>query len=80
MLLEIDTRGILHAVQSKSLSEAQLEGTARYFAGGAFSRSKNELSLVPITLQKALLAHVEKSANQDNIERARAAFSIASPK
>lgn len=80
MLVEIDTKDILHAVQGKSLSKEQLDGTARYFAGWGFRQSKNELSLVPRTLQKALLAHVEKSTNQDNIERARAAFSIASPK
>ncbi len=76
MLVEIDTKDILHAVQGRSLSKEQLDGTARYFAGWGFRQSKNELSLVPSTLQKALLAHVEKSANQDNIERARAAFKV----
>jgi len=75
LLLDFRTTEIVSAVQSTSLTEQQLEGTARLFGGWNFSKRKpKDLKLVPATLKKTLLEHSLKSTAEDKIDRAKSAF------
>lgn len=74
LLLTIPTSDLVSAAQSKNLSEAQIEGAARLFAGWNFYQQRqNDLKLLPATLKKKLLDHSLKS--KDKINRAIKAFS-----
>ncbi len=75
LLLRFPTSKIISVVQSTSMSEAQMEGAARFFGGWDFSHTRpNDLKLLSADLKKELLDQALKSKIEDNIERARKAF------
>jgi hypothetical protein len=66
--------GICKIVQK---GKAQMEGAARFFSGYAFKRQRpgggrTFLARMPADLKHALVAHVEKTGNLDNLAQARA--------
>ncbi len=76
MLLDYSTSEILTAVQSTSLSQQELEGTARLFGGWTFNeRRPVDNALLPADLKKTLLQHSLQSSDEDKVARARRAFS-----
>jgi hypothetical protein len=67
LLLKHSTAQILQAVESVRLSPAQLEGAARLFANGSFSRQRPEdLKQVPHVLRGAILRHIRDT--QDGVK------------
>lgn len=77
LLLKHSTAQILEAVESVRLSPAQLEGAARLFASGSFSRQRPEgLKQVPNVLRVALLRHIKET--QDGVKRSWATRAFAS--
>jgi hypothetical protein len=51
------------------------EGAARLFSGLEFGRCRSDdRAALPADLKRRLLEHVERSENEDNHARARAAF------
>jgi hypothetical protein len=75
LLLRYPTAKIVSAIQSTSLTDAQLEGAARLFAGWDFSQARpNDLKTLPPELKKALLVHTLKSPDTDKVDRAKHAF------
>lgn len=73
MLLEYPTAELLAAVNSRELTETQIEGVARLFGGWAFSQQRPNDRL-PADLKGRLLKHGLASKNEDNRARARRAF------
>jgi hypothetical protein len=60
---------------SAALTDAELEGAARYFCGWEFCQGKpDDAALLPRELRQRLLAHALRSTDGDKIERARAAL------
>ncbi len=75
LLLDYPTKEILSALRSKTLTNAQLEGAARFLAGWEFSRARpKDRKLIPEDLKKTLLEHTVKTGNENNISRARKAL------
>ena len=75
LLLEYSTPELLLAVQSSPMSEEQIEGSARLFAGWDFRHTRPaDTALLPVELKRLLLNHSLKSTDQDKLERARRAF------
>lgn len=75
LLMRVPIADIRHALDSPDLSETKLEGAARFLAGWEFrTRRRSELVQLPDATKRRLLAHIQQSANQDKLERARAAF------
>jgi hypothetical protein len=75
LLLEYSTPELLLAVQSSPMSEEQIEGSARLFAGWDFRHTRPaDNALLPVELKRLLLNHSLKSTDQDKLERARRAF------
>lgn len=75
LLLEIPTADLIAAAQDERLSEVQLEGAARLFAGGGFAqRHANEPNPIPAALKSKLLKHSHRSGDSDKISRANHAF------
>ena len=78
MLLKYSTPDLLQAVESTPLSEPQIEGAARLFAGGGFRDTRPaDNALVPAQLKRLLLDHSLKSTDQDKLQRARNAFAVS---
>lgn len=66
LLFLFTTREIIEAVKSRALTDTQLEGTARFFAGWEFYRDRpDDLKFVPEPLRKKLLEHALKSGDDD---------------
>lgn len=75
LLLEFSMNELVDAAQQNQLSDVQLEGAARFFAGWDLSKAHaKDLKLLPPDLKKKLLDHSLKSHDTDNQERAKAAF------
>jgi len=75
LLLRFSTAKILAVVETGPLSEAEMEGTARLFAGWDFAQKRpNDLKMVPVALKKELLEHTLESKDSDKIARAQHAF------
>jgi hypothetical protein len=83
MLLDYATTDLLTAIDSRQgdLSDREIEGVARLFAGWDFSqKKKGEIKLLPNPLRARLLSHSLASADQtkssgrDKIGRAQRAF------
>ena len=75
LLLRLPTSILIAAAESPDLSEAQLEGAARLFAGYDFWKLRpRDAAKLPKALKQKLLAQALKSAHPDNIERAQSAF------
>jgi hypothetical protein len=85
LLMRIPISDIRRALDSPNLSEAKLEGAARFLAGWEFrSQRRSELAQLPETTKHRLLHHIQesthtppshaKSSSEDKLARARAAF------
>jgi len=75
LLLDFPTPDLIAAAQADNLTDAQIEGAARLFAGWSFSqRRPDDLKTLPAALKKKLLDHSLKSKNEDKLGRARNAF------
>lgn len=76
LLLQIPTKTIVQALQRKDVSEAELNGAARFFASHIFRSTKpQDLNLLDEHLKQTLLSIVLKSDDEDQQKRARLAFS-----
>lgn len=77
LLLGYSTARIIEAVESTQLSLAQLEGTARLFAGWSFHKQWPQgLRELPKALRKALWLHVKDTQDNDKRTRAVRAFAV----
>jgi hypothetical protein len=75
LLLGYPTARIVEVVEATQLSPAQLEGTARLFAGWTFSQQRpQDLKELDGTLKKILWHHVKDTQDKDKLARARRAF------
>jgi hypothetical protein len=75
MLLHYETIDIVSAIESTELTEAQLEGAARFFAGWDFSQQRpNGLNEVPDSIKEMLWNHVKDTKDEDKLMRAKRAF------
>jgi hypothetical protein len=75
LLLDFSTTDIVAAIQSKRLSPAQTEGTARLFGGWTFGKLRpKDLKELPNALKKDLWLHTQNTNDKDKISRARRAF------
>lgn len=75
MLLKYPTAELLVAIKDQTLTETELEGAARLFAGWDFNQRRPEDNrLLPADLKRSLLSHSLKSQDQDKLERAHHAF------
>ncbi len=75
LIFYFSTSDILKAINSAKLTETQLEGAARFFGDGSFSRTRsNELKDIPDELKKKLLLHSLKSNDEDKERQAKRAF------
>lgn len=75
MLLKYETKDVVEAIQSAELSPAQIEGGARLFGGGAFSRKHpNGLNEIPNEMKEMFWEHVRSTDDEDKLGRARRAF------
>lgn len=78
LLLEYSTSELLDAVQSAPMSEQQIEGAARLFAGWDFRKTRPaDNTLIPAQLKRVLLDHSLKSTDKDKLLRARNAFAVS---
>ncbi|MBM4152611.1 MAG: hypothetical protein FJ220_03700 [Kiritimatiellaceae bacterium] len=76
LLLELETKKIVEAIQSTRLSEAQLEGSARFFSGETFSQLRpHDLNDVPNELKQILLNYVKSTDDPYKLERATRTWS-----
>ncbi len=73
LLLDLPVPILIAAAGDASLSEAQLEGAARLFAGWGFYKRHGRPAL-PEALGKKLLGHSLQRPDADRIERAKRAF------
>jgi hypothetical protein len=75
MLLEYPTSEIVSAIQSTSLTSAQIEGGARLFGGWDFSKERpNGLNEVPEDIKQMFWEHVKSTDDEDKLGRAQRAF------
>lgn len=75
MLLKYPTAELLVAVKDRVLTEPELEGAARLFAGWEFNQRRPEdIHLLPGDLKRTLLEHSLKSNDEDKVGRAQYAF------
>jgi hypothetical protein len=75
LLFDYPTKTILSVIQSTTLNDAQIEGTARFFGSWDFSqRRPQDIFLLPASLKQVLLAHSLKSNDSDKVNRAKATF------
>lgn len=75
LLLGYSTARIIEALEYAKLNPAQLEGTARLFAGWSFNQKRPEgLRELPESLRKALWHHVKGTQDDDKRGRATRAF------
>lgn len=81
LLLEFTTPELAEAAQAPNLTQAQLEGAARLFAGWSFSQERpKDVAKLPRSLKQTLLRHALNSPKQgtwnddDKRERAQKAF------
>lgn len=75
LLLDIPTLDLIAAAQADNLTETQLEGAARLFAGWSFSqRRPDDRKTLPAALKKKLLDYSLKSKDEDKLGRAKDAF------
>ena len=75
LLLGYSTARIIEAVESTRLSPAQLEGSARLFAGWSFGKQRPQgLRELPDAMRKALWHHVKDTQDEDKRSRATRAF------
>jgi hypothetical protein len=65
---------IIATVGSRTLTQTQLEGTARYLAGFNTLSNGKVVEGLPASLKKRLLQHVLETGDADKIERAKRAF------
>jgi hypothetical protein len=74
LLLELPLE-VLVAAAGDAADARVTEGAARLFAGWGFGRQRGaDRAALPAELKRRLLEHAERSANEDNRARARAAF------
>ena len=73
LLLDLPVPVLIAAAEDPSLSEAQLEGAARLFAGWDFYK-RHGRPILPKALGKKLLEYSLHSSDADRIERAKRAF------
>ena len=73
LLLDLPVPVLIAAAEDPALTEAQLEGAARLFAGWDFYRRHGRPAL-PGALGKKLLEHSLQRSDTDRIERAKRAF------
>jgi len=75
LLLFHKTEAILDAIRNAELTEEQIEGVARLFAGWHFSQQRpDDLRLVPDDLKQQLLEHSLRSEDEDKRGRAKWSF------
>lgn len=75
ILLQYPTKELLTAINGVGLSELQIEGAARLFAGWSFYKNHpDDAALISPSLKKRFLDHALKSGNPEKAERARSAF------
>lgn len=75
LLLGYSTERIIRALEDARLNPAQLEGTARLFAGWSFNQQRPQgLRELPESLRKALWRHVKDTQDDDKRGRATRAF------
>ena len=76
ILLQYSINRLLEAAQTESLSEAQTEGAARFFASWDFRQTReDDLKLLPPELKAKLLEHTLRTGvHGDKKERAERAF------
>jgi hypothetical protein len=80
LLLDIPTPDLVVAAQNEHLTDSQLEGAARLFAGWSFFKQRpDDRSTLPATLKQRLLDHSLKSTNKDKKARAKKAFAQKDP-
>jgi hypothetical protein len=76
LLLDYSTARLVEVAESTPLSDAQLEGAARLFAGWAFNKQRPDgLRELPDGLRQALWEHVKDTEDDD--KRARATRALA---
>jgi hypothetical protein len=71
LLRQYPTKVLIEAVESRNLTDHELEGAARIFGGWTPVRDPTP---IPADLRHALLEHCLKSSDQDKVERAQRAF------
>jgi hypothetical protein len=75
LLLGFSTSDLIAAAQTDNLTEQQLEGAARLFAGWDFSqRRPSDLYTLSPELKKKLLDHSLNTTDEDKLDRAKHAF------
>lgn len=80
LLLLHQTNSILKSIDNSELTDRQIEGAARLFAGFKFFQERPEdLRLLPASLKQQLLEHSLKSDDEDKKSRAKSAFETKSP-
>ena len=73
--LDFPTPELIAVASRSDLTEPELEGAARLFAGWDFGRRRpDDRKLLPADLKKKLLEHSLKTSDEDKIGRARHAF------
>ncbi|MBZ5648937.1 MAG: hypothetical protein LAO18_00475 [Acidobacteriia bacterium] len=71
LLRQYPAKVLIEAVESRNLTDQELEGAARIFGGWTPVRDSTP---IPADLRHALLEHCLKSSDQDKVERAQRAF------
>jgi hypothetical protein len=75
LLVDFSPAQLIAASERSDLTDPQVEGAARLFAGWHFLGGReNLLDILPPSLKNRLLEHSLKSADSDKIERAKNAF------
>jgi hypothetical protein len=74
LLLEFPTPQLIAATEGTELTDAQLEGAARLFAGWNGTKREDDLKMLPLALKRRLLEHSLKSTDSDKQEWAKNAF------
>lgn len=77
LLFHYSTPELLEAISSTKLTESQIEGAGRFFAGWEFRQKRQkDLDLLPNDLRQTLLKHALESTDEDKKSRAKSAFSL----
>jgi hypothetical protein len=75
LLLDFPTAVLIDVLTHQPSTPAQLEGAARYFAGGAFRKHRpSDMQQISIDLKQRLLTHSLASSDSDKLQRAQKAF------
>lgn len=82
LLLRHTPRELLSTLEASALNDSEMEGAARFFSGysyeapfvRAITKDRRLIAAMPADLRQALMRHVLKTGDHDNIERARRAF------